>query len=34
MLKRIIRILLANGLPIADGKYEVWINPLITRGLG
>jgi hypothetical protein len=27
-----IRIIIANGLPIAEGKAEVWIHHLITGG--
>jgi hypothetical protein len=27
-----MEIVIANGLPIADGKSEVWIHPLITGG--
>jgi hypothetical protein len=30
MITRIIKIVIANDLPIADGKSEFWINPLIT----
>jgi hypothetical protein len=30
MIKRIIKILIANGLPIAGGKSKVLIHPLIT----
>jgi hypothetical protein len=30
MVTRIIKIVIANGLPIAEGKSEVWIQPLIT----
>jgi len=30
MITRIMKIVIANGLPIAEGKSEVWINPLIT----
>jgi hypothetical protein len=30
MRARIIKIVTANGLPIAEGKSEVWIYPLIT----
>jgi hypothetical protein len=26
----IIKIVTANGLPIAEGKSEYWIHPLIT----
>jgi hypothetical protein len=29
-MTRIIKIVIANGLPIAEGKSEVWIQPLIT----
>jgi hypothetical protein len=32
MMTRIIKIVIANGLPIAEGKSEVWINYLITVG--
>jgi hypothetical protein len=32
MMTRIIKIVIANGLPIAEGKSEVWIHPLITGG--
>jgi hypothetical protein len=31
MITRIIRIVIANGLPITEEKSEVWIHPLITR---
>jgi hypothetical protein len=27
---RIIKIVIANGLPSAEGKSEDWIHPLIT----
>jgi hypothetical protein len=30
MVTRIIKKVIANGLPIAEGKSEVWIQPLIT----
>jgi hypothetical protein len=29
-IKRIMNIVIANGLPTAEGKVEVLINPLIT----
>jgi hypothetical protein len=31
-MTRIIKIVIANGLPIAEEKPEVWISPLITGG--
>jgi hypothetical protein len=31
-ITKIIKIIIANGLPITEGKSEVWINPLITGG--
>jgi hypothetical protein len=30
MITRIIKTVTANGLPIAEGKSEVLIHPLIT----
>jgi hypothetical protein len=27
----IIKIVIANGLPIAEGKSEFWIHPLMTE---
>jgi hypothetical protein len=32
MITRIIKVVIANNLPIAEGKSEVWIHPLITWG--
>jgi hypothetical protein len=29
-MTRIIQTVIANGLPKAEGKPEVWIHPLIT----
>jgi hypothetical protein len=31
-MTRIKKIVIANGLPITEGKSEVWIHPLITGG--
>jgi hypothetical protein len=31
-MTRIMKTGTANGLPIAEGKSEVFINPLITGG--
>jgi len=30
MIIRIIKIVIANGLPITEEKSEVWIYPLMT----
>jgi hypothetical protein len=30
MITSIIKIVIANGLPTAEGKSEVWIHSLIT----
>jgi hypothetical protein len=30
MITRIMKIVIANGLPITDGKSEVWIYSIIT----
>jgi hypothetical protein len=30
LISRIIKIVTANGLPMAEGKSEVYIHPLIT----
>jgi hypothetical protein len=30
MITRIMKMVIANGLPIAEGKSEVWIHPIIT----
>jgi hypothetical protein len=32
IITRIIKIVIANGLPSAEGKSEVFIHPLITDG--
>jgi hypothetical protein len=32
MITKIIKIVIANGLPIAEGKSEFWIHSLITGG--
>jgi hypothetical protein len=29
-MTRIIKIVIASGLPTSEGKSEVWIHPLIT----
>jgi hypothetical protein len=29
MSTRVIELVIANGLPIAEGKSEFWIDPLI-----
>jgi len=32
VITKIMTMITANGLPIAEGKSEVWIHPLITGG--
>jgi hypothetical protein len=32
MIKRVMKVVIANGLPIAERKSEVLIHPLITEG--
>jgi hypothetical protein len=32
MIKTVMKVIIANGLPIAEGKSKVLIHPLITSG--
>jgi hypothetical protein len=29
-IKWIMKVVIANSLPIAEGKLEVWVHPIIT----